>query len=142
VTTSEPQAKTVQRFEPQPTDVTRPFWEATRDRTLLLQWCTACERPIFYPRVVCPACLGTSLEWRPATGRGSVYAVTVEHRPQLSSRRAEEPFAVALIALEEGVRMVSNVIGCPPDEVTVGMDVVVAWEPLSDGRHLPQFTPA
>jgi hypothetical protein len=71
-----------------------------------------------------------------------VYAVTVEHRPQLSSRRAEEPFAVALIELEEGVRMLSNVVGCPPGDVTVGMEVAVTWEPLSDGRHLPQFSPA
>jgi hypothetical protein len=68
--------------------------------------------------------------------------VTVEHRPQLSSRRAEEPFAVALIELEEGVRMLSNVVGCPPDDVAVGMEVAVTWEPMSDGRHLPQFSPA
>jgi uncharacterized OB-fold protein len=131
-----------QRFEPQPTDVTLPFWDATRDQQLLLQWCTACNEPIFFPRAVCPSCLGTSLEWRPASGRGSVYAVTVDYRPQLTSRRADEPFAVVLVTLEEGVRMVSNVVGCAPEEVMVGMEVVVTWEPLSDGRHLPQFSPA
>jgi uncharacterized OB-fold protein len=130
------------RREPTATEVTQPFWEATRRQELVLQWCTACEKPIFYPRESCPACPKSRLEWRPASGRGEVYAVTVEHRPQLSTRRSEEPFAVALIDLEEGVRIMSNVVGCPPGDVEVGMPVVVAWEPLSDGRHLPQFTPS
>jgi uncharacterized protein len=129
------------RFEPTPTDLTQTFWDATRDRELLLQWCTSCEQPIFYPRERCPRCLGNSLEWRPASGRGVVYAVTVDHRPQLSSRQQAEPFAVALVELEEGVRMMSNVVDCPPDDVEVDMAVVVAWEPLSDGRNLPQFRP-
>ena len=141
MTTSEPQAQPT-RFEPLQTDVSAPFWDATRDQRLLLQWCTDCEQPIFYPRAACPACFGSSLEWRPASGRGEVYAVTVDHRPQITTRRTEERFAVALIDLDEGVRMMSNVIGCPPEEVTVGMRVIVAWEPLSDGRHLPQFVPA
>lgn len=130
------------RVEPTATEVTRPFWEATREQKLLLQWCTACDKPIFYPREFCPGCSATSLEWRQASGRGEVYAVTVEHRPQMSSLRREEPFAVVLVELEEGVRMMSNVVGCPPDDVKVGMPVVLAWEPLSDGRHLPQFTPS
>ncbi|HEX5587666.1 MAG TPA: OB-fold domain-containing protein [Acidimicrobiia bacterium] len=141
MTTSEPQAQPA-RFEPVQTDVSAPFWDATREQRLLLQWCTDCEQPIFYPRAACPACFGSRLEWRPASGNGEVYAVTVDHRPQITTRRTEEQFAVALIDLDEGVRMMSNVIGCPPEDVTVGMRVVVAWEPLSDGRHLPQFTPA
>jgi uncharacterized OB-fold protein len=137
-----PPTPTPTRREPKPSELSLPFWEATRDRKLLLQWCTACEQPIFYPRAACPTCQGTTLEWREATGRGEVYAVTVEQRPTLSSWRQEQPFAVALITLEEGVRMISNVIGCPVDDVAVGMAVVVSWEPLSDGRNLPQFSPA
>jgi hypothetical protein len=142
MTPTEPAAQPQTRMEPTPTELTEPFWDATRRHELLLQWCTDCEQPIFYPRERCPRCLGSSLEWRPASGRGEVYAVTVDQRPQLSSRRQEEPFAVALIDLEEGVRMMSNVIDCPPDDVAVGMAVVLAWEPLSDGRNLPQFKPA
>jgi uncharacterized protein len=139
---SNPEQTQPQRMEPTPTPVTQPFWDGTRQQQLLLQWCTACEKPIFYPRESCPGCLGSSFEWRPASGRGEIYAVTVEHRPQMTSRRAEEPFAVVLVELEEGVRMMSNVVDCPADDVKVGMKVTVAWEPLSDGRHLPQFTPA
>jgi len=136
------QAQKPRRMEPVPTSVTQPFWDGTREHQLLLQWCTACEKPIFYPRESCPGCFGDTLEWRPASGRGEIYAVTVEHRPQITSLQAEEPFAVVLVELEEGVRMMSNVIDCAPDDVTVGMKVTVAWEPLSDGRNLPQFTPA
>jgi uncharacterized protein len=60
----------------------------------------------------------------------------------MTSRRLEEPFAVVLVELEEGVRMMSNVVDCAAEDVTVGMNVTLAWEPLSDGRNLPQFTPA
>jgi uncharacterized OB-fold protein len=129
------------RIEPPITETTQPFWDATREHRYLLQWCTDCEKPIYYPREACPSCLGAALEWRPASGRGSVYAVTVEHKPQTSTIATEEPFAVALIDLEEGVRIMSNVVGCPPGEVTVDMAVGLTWEPLSDGRNLPQFEP-
>lgn len=130
------------RIEPPPTAVTQPFWDGTRREELLLQWCTACEKPVFYPREACPGCLGGSLEWRAASGLGEVYAVTIEHRPQMTSLQREEPFAVVMVELAEGVRLLSNVVGCPPEEISVGMPVRVTWEPLSDGRNLPQFTPA
>ena len=71
------------RMEPPTSELTEPFWEATRERRFLLQWCTDCEQPVFYPREACPRCLGTSLEWRPSTGDGQVYAVSVQHRPQM-----------------------------------------------------------
>jgi uncharacterized protein len=130
------------RFEPPVTPTTEPFWEATREERFLLQWCTDCGQPVFYPREVCPACLGSSLEWRPSSGRGEVYAVTVEYKPQNPMMAAMAPYAVALIDLEDGVRLLSNVVGCPAEDVRVGMAVEVAWEPLSDGRNLPQFQPA
>lgn len=122
--------------EPPISDVAIPFWDATRERQLVLQWCSACDRPIHYPREVCPSCLGTDLEWRQASGKGEVYAFTVTHEPE------REPYVVALIALEEGVRMMSNVVGCEPSAVSVGLPVSLTWEDLSDGRALPQFQPA
>jgi uncharacterized protein len=127
------------RFEPPISEVTEPFWAATRRGRLLLQWCTACARPIWYPREVCPRCLSTTLEWRESQGRGVVYACTVEHKAQ--TRALEAPYVVALVELDEGVRMLSNVVGCPPDQVAVGDRVGVTWEPLSDGRRLPLFEP-
>lgn len=119
-----------------------PFWAATRLPRLDLPWCTSCDRAIWYPRASCPGCLGTGIEWRPASGQGTVYAVSVQHRPAHPKLADRVPYAVALIDLAEGVRMMSAVIDCPPDDVSVGMPVTVAWEPLTDGRHLPVFAPA
>jgi uncharacterized OB-fold protein len=131
------------RMEPAATPASEPFWEATRARRFLLQWCVACEAPIFYPREICPRCLGSKMDWRAASGRGQVHAVSVQYRPAMPLPVfSEGPYAVALIELEEGVRIMSNVVGCPPEEVTVGMPVTLTWEPLSDGRNLPQFQPA
>jgi uncharacterized OB-fold protein len=130
-------------IEPPPADETsEPFWSATRDRRLVLPWCTACDQAMWYPREVCPSCLGSAVEWRLAAGTGTVYAVSVHHKPGPGRDPGDVPYAVALIDLPEGVRMMSNVVGCAPDSVTVGMPVQVAWHPLSDGRHLPQFAPA
>ena len=130
------------RVQPPVTEGAEGFWEATRERRYVLQWCLDCEQPVSYPRVVCPGCLGTRLEFRPASGRGTVYAVTVEHRPQNPAMKALAPYAVVLVDLDEGVRVVSNVDDCDPADVTVGLPVEVTWEPLDDGRNLPLFRPA
>lgn len=129
------------RIEPPVTEVTEPFWDATRDERLLVQWCTACEVAIFYPREVCPSCLGTSLEWRESGGQATVYAVSVQHRPAQPGLADRVPYAVALVDLDDGIRMMTNVVGCDADDVRVDQRVAVCWEPLSDGRNLPLFTP-
>ncbi len=133
------------RFEPPVGVEAGAFWEATRERRLLVQWCTACDQGVFYPRVFCPHCAaGTdALEWRTASGRATVYAAGVEHRPESAGAKFSngQPYCVALVDLEEGVRMLTNVVGCPPDDVRCGMAVTVTWEPLSDGRQLPLFEP-
>jgi uncharacterized OB-fold protein len=122
-----------------------PFWDATRDGRLVVQWCTACDKGVFYPRSFCPHCGAqqSALTWRDATGRATVHSVVVEHRPEASgaSFSGGEPYCVALVDLEEGVRMMTNVVGCPPAEVHIGQRVTVTWETLSDGRRLPLFTP-
>ena len=127
------------RFEPPISEVAEPFWNATREGRLLLPWCTECARPVWYPREVCPRCLGSTLEWRESQGRGVVYACTVEHKAQTQALAA--PYVVALVELDEGVRLLSNVVGRPPERIAVGDRVRVTWEPLSDGRRLPLFEP-
>jgi uncharacterized protein len=134
------------RVEPPVGADSGPFWEATRQGKLLVQWCTACDRPVFYPRAFCPRCAapGSALEWRRASGRATVYAAGVEHRPETTGAAfsAGEPYCVALVDLEEGVRMMTNIVGCPPDDVHCGLAVSLTWEPLTDGRQLPLFRPA
>ncbi len=130
------------RFEPRVAEEAEVFWSATERRELVLPWCTSCGKPFWYPRPVCPRCLRPDVEWRPASGRGAVYAVSVMHRPAHPGMAARVPYAVALVDLEEGVRMLTNVVDVDVDEVRVGMEVQVTWEPMSDGRNLPVFAPA
>ncbi len=129
------------RLEPPVTDVSRPFWDATRERRLVIQWCGACESTVHYPREICPTCLGSELEFRPSSGAGEVHAWTVMHSPAHPGMADAAPYVVALVELTEGARMMTNVVGCPPGDVRVGLPVSVTWEELSDGRHLPLFMP-
>jgi uncharacterized OB-fold protein len=128
--------------EPPVSDESASFWDATRDRRFVLPWCTECGVAIWYPRLTCPRCLGSAIEWRETSGAATVYACSVHGKPGVGRVEEEGPYVVALVDLDEGVRMMTNVVECPPGDVTIGMRVVLAWEPLSDGRHLPVFRPA
>ena len=129
------------RMEPPESPVAEPFWRATRERRLVVQWCLECDRAVFYPREVCPGCLGTRLEWRDCAGTGTLYSYTVNHLSP-NPTGGEGPFAVAVVELDEGFRMMTNVVGCPLDELEVDMALRVVWDELSDGRHYPMFEPA
>ena len=129
------------RYAPPESPASAPFRAATREQRLVLQWCRSCQRPIHFPREACPTCLGDDLEFRPASGRGTVYAASTMPKPGHPTMAGREPYVVALIELEEGVRLMSNVVGTSPESVVVGLPVTVVWEPLADGRHLPQFEP-
>ena len=129
------------RAEPPISELAKPFWDATRERRLVLQRCRPCDRAIHYPREACPRCLGRDLEWRAASGRGVVHAFTVNHVAGNPAMEDRVPYVVALVDLDEGVRIMTNVVGCTPASVRVGMPVEVAWEGLSDGRALPVFSP-
>lgn len=125
--------RVVKMIEPPADPDLQTFWDGTRGQRLLLPRCTSCGTVFWHPRTTCPSCLSEALEWDAASGEGTVHAVTVNHRP--------EHYAVALIDLAEGPRLMSNVVGIEPDEVTVGMPVTLTWEALSDGRHLWLFEP-
>lgn len=128
--------------EPPVTEASAPFWDATRERRFVLPWSTATGRAVWYPRDVDPVAPDRPFEWREAAGTGTVYAASVHHKPGPGRDPGDGPYAVALVDLPEGVRMMTNIVGCAPGDVTVGMPVRLVWQPLSDGRHLPQFTPA
>lgn len=128
------------RFEPPVTEFTTPFWDATREQRLLLPWCRSCDEPFWFPRETCPRDLSPDIGWRPAEGRGVVHAVSVMPKPANPLMAGREPYVVALIDLAEGVRMMSTVVDGDPWSVGVGDRVVLAWEPLSDGRRLYVFS--
>ena len=116
------------------------FFEGAKQHKLLIQRCASCGRLRHPPRPMCPAC--RSLEWDTleASGRGVVYSFVVNHHPQVPA--FDYPLAVALVELEEGTRLVSNVVGVDPGEVCVGMPVEVEFVAFDDELTLPQFHPA
>jgi uncharacterized OB-fold protein len=126
---------------PVPTAETRHYWTACRGGVLSYQYCLACRRPQFYPRTLCVGCGGGSLEWRASRGLGTVHAVTVVHRPPTAAFRAEVPYAIALVDLDEGFRMMANVVGGAPETVAIGDRVRLQWERRGE-EALPQFTRA
>jgi uncharacterized OB-fold protein len=127
------------RLEPKASKLTEPFWEATRARRLVLQWCRRCDANIHYPRWACPSCLGDDLEWRESAGRGSLYSFSIATASASPMLADLAPVAIALVELDEGVRLVSNVVEVDLDAIEVGMAVRVRWEPMTDGRHFPLF---
>lgn len=121
--------------------VAEPFWGATKEERLVIQRCGNCKKYVFYPREFCPNCFRESLSWEDVSGEGTIYAVSVMHKagnPMMASR---VPYAVALVELVEGARMLTNIVECEPGEARVGMKVRVTWEELLDGRKLPLFKP-
>ena len=124
-----------------PYGFSRPFWEATRDKQLLLQYCRAAGK---YQHYIRPTSIFTGrrrdLEWRPASGKGQLFSYTVSRRAP-PAFRGHEPYLVATVTLDEGVNFVANVVNCPIENVRIGMRVEAYWHPLSDGRHLFMFQP-
>lgn len=127
---------------PVPDADTRPYWEAARRHELQIQRCTSCGSYYFYPRRNCPVCGSDAVEWTKVSGRGTVYSFTVNHRGPGAAFAAEVPYVVALIELAEGPRLMSNVVGCEPSAVTIGMPVEVVFENINDQIALPKFRPA
>jgi uncharacterized OB-fold protein len=124
-----------------PTEFSKPFWEATRERRLLLQYCPRAKAYQFYPRPVSVFSARRDLEWREVSGHGHVYTYTVA-RVGPGNFKNRVPYVVALIELDEGVRIVSNLVNIDPTDVQIGLPVVPFWEPMSDGTHLLLFEPA
>jgi uncharacterized OB-fold protein len=131
------------RLIPAPSLLTRPFWEAARERRLALQRCERCSRLSFPPRARCPSCGACELRWQDVSGAGTVYSFTVVHRPPHAVFTQQCPFVVAIVELAEGPRMTSNIVNCDAAAVYVGMPVRVEFEAIDDSDLLlPLFTPA
>ena len=123
-------------------ELTKPYWDAIRRHELVQQRCKACARLIFYPREQCPYCFSQDLEYVPVSGRGRVHAYTVVYQPAHPGFQEDAPFVFALIQLEEGVRIISNVAGCDPKDVRVDMPVVATYEDVTPEWTLVKFHPA
>jgi uncharacterized OB-fold protein len=125
---------------PMPSDLTRPFWEGTRNERLLIQCCMDCGHHQFYPRPFCLQCMSTKVEWKQASGKGSIYTYTVNRRGANAYAAERVPYVVAMIDLDEGVRLMANLIDCRIEDVRIGSRVQVRFERVNEEVTLPQFT--
>jgi uncharacterized OB-fold protein len=120
----------------------KAFWEGTKQHKLLIQECKDCGVKIFYPRKFCPECWSANLTWAEASGKGKVFSYSVT-TAGVEERFADDlPFVLALVDLEEGVRMMTNIVNCKLEEVKIGMDVKVVFEDVTDDITLPKWKPA
>jgi len=115
------------------------YFAAAADERLELQRCAVCAKVWFFPRPACVACGATDYAWIPASGRGTVHSFSVVRRAPSPEFRALVPYVVALIELEEGPRMMANVVGDDALEVSIGDAVALTFEDRGEGRKLPQF---
>ncbi|GGD05104.1 Zn-ribbon domain-containing OB-fold protein [Pyruvatibacter mobilis] len=130
------------QFLPQPTPETAHFWEGAKAGELRIQRCSSCETAYFPPRPFCPACGSRDVQVEKASGRATLYSYVINHRPRPDF--GEEPHSIAVVQLEEGPRMMTNIVGCPqtPEALELDMALEVTFEDKSDDIALPKFKPA
>jgi uncharacterized OB-fold protein len=133
------------RSRPKPlpfvTEESRPFWNGCRQGKLLLQYCDACQRHQFYPRMYCMHCGSKELRWVEASGRGVIYSYTVIRQNKSPEFVNDTPYNLAIVQLEEGPRMMSNIVDIDLDDLRVDLPVTVVFDPVSDTISLPRFRP-
>lgn len=131
-----------QKSLPQPTPDTQPFWDGIKRHELLLPKCIVCTELHYYPRPFCPKCFSWDLEWVRCSGNGKVYSYVINHRPA-PGFQDETPYIIAVIELEEGPRILSNLTGIAPDpdQVQVDMPVEITYEDVNDQLTLFKFQP-
>jgi uncharacterized protein len=123
-----------------PGPLTKPFWQGCAERTLRFQRCASCGAADFPPAEHCRQCLSTDVGWEASLGRGVVYSWTVVHRA--ATPVFETPYAPAIVTLDEGYQMLTNVIGTTTDDLRVGLPVQVDFQVVADNLWLPYFRPA
>jgi uncharacterized OB-fold protein len=127
---------------PEPSAVTRPFWDGLREGRLRLQRSRTTGQWVFYPRAVSPFGAGDELDWQDASGRGTVYSFTIARRPTAPQWEGETPYVIAIVELAEGPRLITNIVGCDPESVRIGMPVTAEFTPVTDEITLLHFRPA
>jgi uncharacterized protein len=128
------------RALPQPDHASEHYWRSAADGTLVLQRCTDCHQFQFYPRSLCASCTGQT-EWVEASGSGTLYTYTVIRQNRSGAFSALSPYAVGIVELDEGVRMMSNIVDCEIEDLSVGMALEVVLLKAADDVGLPFWRP-
>ena len=119
------------------TALTRPFWDAAAQGRLLLPRCNACGQHFFRPEVACTHCFATDWQWVQASGRGTLYSYSIVGKAPAPGFVV--PFVLAVVELDEGPAVFSNLVRCPPCDIRIGMPLQVGFEEVAAGIHLPRF---
>lgn len=136
---------TIEKLLPAITEESKPFWDAARQGTLLAQKCRSCgkfRKMVLPETLVCADCLSPDYDWVSLAGRGVIYSFVVVHRPFHPAFQESIPYNLAIIQLDEGTQMVSNIVGLPNEALLVGTPVQVTFDQVSDSIWLPRFTAA
>lgn len=128
-----------ERPHPSASELTQPFWDHAVRRELVCQRCSLCGTRFFTPKMACPSCLSVQWTWVQSRGEGTVYSYTVCHRPP--GPGFEVPYVLAIVDLEDGWSLLTNIVGCDAAAVRIGMEVRVAWLELDASTILPVFEP-
>jgi len=128
---------------PSPTPETQMFWDSCRNRAMELPQCQACRKFHFYPRSMCPYCWSRDLKWVQTSGLATLYSYVISHRA-LAGFESVTPYVIAVVELEEGVRMMTNLVGVKPDpcDISIDMALRVSYQDVSEVSTLPNFAPA
>jgi uncharacterized OB-fold protein len=120
------------------------YWQGARDHELWLRNCRSCNRTYFYPRDICPDCGGRDVEWKQVSGRATLHTFAIVHRAPSPAFREMAPYVTAIVDLEEGGRMMTNLVDVEPDpaRITVGMPLRVTFDDVTPEVTLPKFRPA
>ena len=131
----------VRRLTPQPSPETQRYWDGCKRHELWLPYCKQCDQHFFYPRPFCPRCFSWDIEWRQASGRGTVYTFAIQYRAYAPG--FEPPYVTAIIQLDEGPRLLTNLVDIEPDpeKIRCDMAVEVTFEDVTDEISLPKFRP-
>jgi len=121
---------------------TRPWWEALQRHELYVQKCRDCGDLRYHPRAQCTSCLSPRTEWVRCSGRGTLYTFTATYQNQSAGFRESLPYIMAWVELEEGVKMLTNLVECRPEEAKIGMPVEVVYEDVTPQVTLAKFRPA
>jgi uncharacterized OB-fold protein len=122
---------------------TEPFWEGASRGVLLLPKCLHCRRVIWYPKTFCSECGTIGVDWHEASGKGEIYSYTIMHAKRAAGPYADVvPYVIAVVELDEGPRLMTNIVDTDPESLMVGQKVRVVFHPTENGTALPRFTPA
>ena len=113
----------------------KPFWDAATEGKFMIKRCTACGEAHWYPRALCPFCMGDT-EWCSLSGLGTIYSVSV------TRRAGPIAYAIAYVALDEGITLLTNIVDCDFDDLKIGQRVEVTFKPAEGGAMVPMFKPA